>query len=103
MTDTTKQVELSANERQFIRHALGLNSPDARGVGYRNRYYTIGPVTELTGDALVAKGLAVRFSSNRDGALFVIRLAGFIAVFKSGECMDREELQFMNRLEATHE
>ena len=86
---------LTAAEQKLIRSALGLDNPDARGVGYRNRFFA-GPSDVEVGNALVERALAIRLDG--DGLpLFKITTAGFRAAAKSGETMDREEAADMRR------
>ncbi len=91
-------MEVTPEERKFIRSALGLDNPDARGTGYRNRYFA-GADDVPIGDALVKKALAIRLDGDGfDGLpLFKITTAGFRAVAKKGETMDREETVDMHR------
>lgn len=91
-------MSITAAERKLIRSALGLDNPDARGVGYRNRYFA-GPADVATADALVAKGMAIRLDGEAD-PLFKITTAGFRAASKPGEKMDREESSDMRRYDA---
>jgi len=89
-------------ERDFIRHALGLTNPDARKVGYRNRYSAGGDDVE-TGRSLVRKGMAVHFPPDpgfRPDDLFMITTRGFDAAREPDETMDREETATMKRLDA---
>lgn len=89
-------------ERDFIRHALGLTNPDARKVGYRNRYSAGGRDVEI-GASLVRKGMAVHFPPDpswRPDHFFVITTAGFRAAKEPGETMDREETEKMKRFDA---
>ena len=89
--------DLSKDEIDFARHALGLSNAKT---GYRN-YYMAGGDDVLTGRALVAKGLAVEYPAKaplRPDPTFLITRAGFEAVRKPGEKMDREETAKFKRI-----
>ena len=90
--------ELTKEERDFARHALGLSNAKT---GYRN-YYMAGGDDVFTGRALVAKGFAVEYPPKkglRPDPTFLITRAGFEAVRKPGEKMDREETAKFKRLD----
>lgn len=96
MSDVTKR------EREFIRDALGLSNPDARGVAYRNYYYAGGDDVAV-GHALVAKGMAVHYPpvvSYQPGDAFMITTCGFEAAKKAGERLDREEAKQIKIVDA---
>lgn len=91
--------ELSAEERDFIRHALGLNY---QKIGYRN-FYMAGGSDVLIGRSLVAKGFAREFPPKpqlRPDPTFAITRSGFEAAKLPGETMDREETARMQQMEA---
>jgi hypothetical protein len=91
--------DLTSEERHFIRHALGLTN---QKIGYRN-FYAAGDGDGVDiGRVLVAKGLAieVQTGAHRPDVNFVITLAGFHAVKRPGEKMDREESERMMRRHA---
>lgn len=81
---------LTDKERQFIRHALGL---DNENIGYRNKFFASGSNIEI-GRALIKKGLAIHYPPEklRKSHLFVITTPGFNAACNDGETMDREEV-----------
>lgn len=86
-------MQITAEERHFIRHALGLDQV-RNGIGYRNRFFAGGKDQE-TGEALVEKGMAVVF----DGNWFVITTKGFNAARKGREKMDAEETARMKKID----
>lgn len=89
---------ITAEERHFIRHALGLTR---QKVGYRN-FYRAGGDSVHVGRSLVRKGMAIELPPS-DGLppepLFLISSAGFRAAAKQGEMMDKEEAQKMQRID----
>ena len=88
---------LTDRERHMIRHALGLT---ASKVGYRNRY-TAGGADITAWRNFAARGLAHEWSGAEDGfAQFCVRRDGVLAVLQDGERLDREEADFLTRLEA---
>lgn len=89
--------KLSDRQRNFIRHALGLRES---AVGYRNRYLAAGKDIEI-GRRLARRGMAIEGRAEASGSIwFVITEAGFLAAKQPGETMDREEKEFMARLNA---
>ena len=94
--------DLTTSERKFIRHALGLSNPDARGMAYRNYYYAGGDDVEI-GRRLVAKGMAVHYppvASYQPDDAFMITTRGFKAAAKRGERLDREEAERIKIVDA---
>lgn len=87
---------LTDHERHMMRHALGLST---RKVAYRNRY-TAGGADVAVWRALVARGLAHEHSDIGGDPLFCVRSAGVMAVLKDGERLDREDMDYVQRLEA---
>lgn len=82
-------------QRAFIRHALGLRDSS---IGYRNRYLAGGKDIAI-GRQLERKGMAIEGKTEATGSVwFVITEAGFLAVKKPGEAMDREEAERMARI-----
>jgi len=89
---------LTDRERHMMRHALGLTN---RKVGYRNKYIA-GPSAAEVWRNLVARGLAheqSRVDDSDELPMFSVRLAGVVAVLRDGERMDREEADYVMRLE----
>lgn len=80
---------ITADERDFIRHALGLTR---QKIGYRN-YFSAGPKDEAIGRALVARGLAVvrEPTPAYPDPVFYITTKGFHAAKEVGEIIDFEE------------
>ena len=94
---STDPAYISPKEQHFMRHALGLN---VQRLGYRNRFLAGGADDIAIGRALVARGLAVEGYQQKSGAInFTITLAGFKAVARRGERMDREELAAMHSID----
>lgn len=86
---------LTDHERHMMRHALGLTT---RTVAYRNRY-TAGGSDVAVWRSLVTRGLAHEHADIGGDPLFCVRSAGVMAVIEHGERLDREELDYVQRLE----
>jgi hypothetical protein len=86
-------IELSAEERKFARHALGL--PNERGQSYRNRYYAApGSHRHDIWAAIVGKGGATQHADgniSRPCDLFVLTERGAIAALLPGERLCSED------------
>jgi hypothetical protein len=82
-------------ERDFIRHALGLNNGK---IGHRNFYRAGGDDAEI-GRSLVCKGMAIELppTEGYPDPCFLISSSGFRAAAKPGEKMDPEETTMMAR------
>ncbi len=92
---------ITMQEREIIRHALGLSNPDSRCVGYRNRYYAGGATADIC-RGLVAKGMALEIKDGDPGeiSLFKISTEGFLNARKRSERMDKEETAEMRKIDA---
>lgn len=88
---------LTSQQRQVIRHALGLTYSST---GYRNRYLASGEMLKVW-RRLVETGHAVAGDTTGLGTWFAVTLKGFEAVRKRWEKMDREETAAMALLEIT--
>ena len=92
-------MKLSPDERQFIRRALGLD----RDRVARRSYYTARAGREIAiGDALVARGLAMRAKQapTVQTVGFTITFKGFRAACERGETLADSEFNLMQWREA---
>lgn len=94
---------MNKNQREMARHALGF--PNKKNESYRN-HFCIGPGGDGYEDwlDLVAKGLALRRTSNNHGGddLFYLTLQGALMVRDAKEHLSREDAEGMRRMECRH-
>jgi len=90
MTDASKTADLTAEQLELARHALGL--PNNLMRSYRNRFLAAPPLEGVWRE-MVCRGLATVGSSTSTGTWFSLSRQGASAALLPAETLDLEDFE----------